>query len=62
MTTQAGEEVEWKEARRAFDRSFILHHLQRTSGNVAQTAELIGVDKSSLYKKIKELEIEPGET
>jgi two-component system nitrogen regulation response regulator NtrX len=57
----AGDQLDLKEARRAFERDFIQRQLQSTGGNVAQTAERIGVDKSSLYKKIKELEIEGGE-
>jgi two-component system nitrogen regulation response regulator NtrX len=56
-----GEEMDLKEARRAFERRFIQHHLLRAGGNVAQTAEAIGMDKSSLYKKIKELGIEVGD-
>ena len=55
------EETDLKEARRSFERRFIQHHLQRADGNVSHTAEAIGMDKSSLYKKIKELEIETGE-
>jgi len=59
--SESSEDPDFKEARRAFERSFILHHLQRTGGNVPQTADAIGLDKSSLYKKIKELEIETGD-
>ncbi len=55
------EETDLKEARRSFERRFIQHHLQRAGGNVSHTADAIGMDKSSLYKKIKELEIEAGD-
>ncbi|MDW7709155.1 MAG: sigma-54 dependent transcriptional regulator [Deferrisomatales bacterium] len=47
-----------REARRTFERRFILGHLEGTGWNVPQTAERIGLDKSSLYKKLKELEID----
>jgi len=50
-----------REARRAFERKFILRHLEETGWNVAVTAERISLDKSSLYKKMKELGIEPRE-
>ncbi len=49
-----------RDARRSFERQFIRQHLAACGGNVAQTAERIGLDKSSLYKKMKELEIEPS--
>ena len=47
-----------REARRIFERRYILGHLEETGWNVPQTAERIGLDKSSLYKKLKELDIE----
>jgi two-component system nitrogen regulation response regulator NtrX len=47
-----------REARRTFERRYILGHLEETGWNVPQTAERIGLDKSSLYKKLKELDIE----
>ncbi len=53
------EGVGLREARRHFERRFILGHLEETGWNVSQTADRIGLDKSSLYKKLKELEIEP---
>jgi two-component system nitrogen regulation response regulator NtrX len=55
------DEMDFKEARRSFERRFIQYQLQRAGGNVAHAADAIGVDRSSLYKKIKELEIELGE-
>ncbi len=48
-----------REARRAFERQFIVRHLSRSEWNVPQAAERIGLDRSSLYKKMKELGIEP---
>jgi len=47
-----------RDARRAFERQFILGHLEDSDWNVPQAAERIGLDKSSLYKKLKELEID----
>jgi len=48
-----------KEARREFERGYILTHLERQGWNVTQTAAIIGMDRSSLHKKMKELDIEP---
>ncbi|MDY6973746.1 MAG: sigma-54 dependent transcriptional regulator [Thermodesulfobacteriota bacterium] len=42
-----------KEARSAFEKIFIETKLQKFDGNVSQTAEAIGVERSSLHKKIK---------
>ncbi len=47
-----------REARRAFEQRFILRELERCGWRVAQAAERLGLDRSSLYKKMKELGIE----
>ncbi|MHB8766037.1 MAG: sigma-54 interaction domain-containing protein, partial [Deferrisomatales bacterium] len=47
-----------RDARRAFERQFLLRHLEGSGWNVPTTAERVGLDKSSLYKKLKELGIE----
>ncbi len=46
-----------KEARDAFERDFILRKLKENSWNITKTAELIGLERSNLYKKIKSLGI-----
>jgi two-component system nitrogen regulation response regulator NtrX len=48
-----------REARKAFERQFILRHLEEAGWNVPQAAERIALEKSSLYKKMKELDIDP---
>ncbi len=47
-----------KEARRNFEKRFITNSLEKNEWNVTQTASSIGMDRSALYKKMKELEIE----
>ncbi len=47
-----------REARRAFEQRFILRELERCGWKVSQAAERLGLDRSSLYKKMKELGIE----
>jgi two-component system nitrogen regulation response regulator NtrX len=44
-----------KDAREAFERSFIEEKLREFAGNVSRTAEAIGVERSHLHRKIKEL-------
>lgn len=47
-----------KEARRDFEKEFILRKLKEFGGNIAKTAEAIGIERSHLYRKIKSYGIE----
>ncbi|MBI5970917.1 MAG: sigma-54-dependent Fis family transcriptional regulator [Deltaproteobacteria bacterium] len=42
-----------KEARSNFEREFIVRKLKEFGGNIAKTAEAIGIERSHLYRKIK---------
>jgi two-component system nitrogen regulation response regulator NtrX len=42
-----------REARKYFEREFILCKLNEFSGNMAKTAEAIGIERSHLYRKVK---------
>ena len=42
-----------KEARAAFERRFITEKLKEVGGNVSKAAELLGVERSHLYRKLK---------
>jgi two-component system nitrogen regulation response regulator NtrX len=42
-----------KEARNQFERAYIEAKLREFNGNISQTAEAIGVERSNLHKKIK---------
>lgn len=46
-----------KQARDAFERDFILKKLKENNWNMTKTAEIIGIERSNLYKKIKSLNI-----
>lgn len=46
-----------KEAKESFERDFILRKLKENNWNMTKTAELIGIERSNLYKKIKSLGI-----
>ena len=43
----------FKEARGEFERAFIERKLMEYNGNISQTAEAIGIERSNLHKKIK---------
>lgn len=45
------------EARLAFDRDFILKKLEENNGNIARTADALGIERSHLYRKLKALKI-----
>jgi two-component system, NtrC family, nitrogen regulation response regulator NtrX len=49
------EGLSFKEAKKAFERDFIQARLQENSGNISQTAEQIGLERSHLHKKVKSL-------
>jgi len=50
-----------QEVREAAEREYILKKLEETSGNVSRTAELLGLERSNLYRKMKTLGIGPKE-
>jgi two-component system nitrogen regulation response regulator NtrX len=47
----------FKDATDAYQREFILHKLAEADGNVSKAAELMGVDRSHLYRRMKNLGI-----
>jgi len=50
-----------QEVREAAEREYILKKLEETGGNVSRTAELLGLERSNLYRKMKALGIAPKE-
>lgn len=48
----------FKEAKKQFERDYLIAKLQENKGNVSQTAEQIGMERSHLHKKMKVLNIE----
>ena len=51
-----------QEVRESAEREYILKKLEETNGNVSRTAELLGLERSNLYRKMKTLGIAPKET
>jgi two-component system nitrogen regulation response regulator NtrX len=50
-----------QEARAAYEREYILRKLEENQGNVTRTAEVLGLERSHLYRKMKSLGISVGE-
>jgi two-component system nitrogen regulation response regulator NtrX len=46
-----------QEVREAAEREYIFKKLEETKGNVSRTAELLGLERSHLYRKMKALGI-----
>ena len=47
-----------KEARKIFEKNYLKEHLKRFKGNIAKTSTFIGMDRSALHRKLKELGID----
>ena len=47
-----------REARDAFERAYFEHHLQRENGSMTRVAEKTGLERTHLYRKLKQLGIE----
>jgi two-component system nitrogen regulation response regulator NtrX len=45
------------QARAAYERDYILKKLDENHGNVTRTAEVLGLERSHLYRKMKSLGI-----
>ncbi|ADH85050.1 sigma-54-dependent transcriptional regulator [Desulfurivibrio alkaliphilus] len=52
-------ELSYKDAKRSFEREYLRMCLAANNGNISQTAEQIGLERSHLHKKLKTLELEP---
>jgi len=40
-----------------FERQFILKKLEENEGNITKTAEVLGLERSNLHKKLKSLKV-----
>src|SRR5262249_40204721 len=47
----------YREASETYEREYILRKLAETDGNISRTAELMGIDRSHLYRRMKALGI-----
>jgi len=50
---------DYRQARAAFEKAYLLRKLEENNGNISKTAEATGIERSSLHRKIKSLGIEP---
>jgi two-component system nitrogen regulation response regulator NtrX len=50
------------DARDDFERQYILRALAAQNGNISRTADVLGVERSNLYRKMRAFGIAPRET
>lgn len=60
-TTENFLELPYAEAREVFEKTLILKHLKDNNWNIAKTAQSLGMERTTLYKKMKALGISEEE-
>jgi DNA-binding NtrC family response regulator len=50
-------DVPLREARDAFERLYFEHHMSREGGNMSRVADTVGLERTHLYRKLKQLGI-----
>jgi DNA-binding NtrC family response regulator len=48
-----------RDARDEFERNYLLYHLRQVGGNVSELAQIVGMERTHLYRKLKALDINP---
>ncbi len=46
-----------REARESFERGYLLHQLKQVNGNISKLADLVGLERTHLYRKLRTLGI-----
>ena len=57
VTEMLDKGVQYDDARREFEKLFIARALQRTKGNLGDAAELLGVHRNTIARKMAEYRI-----
>ena len=53
-------DVSLREARDAFERVYFRHHINKERGNMSRIAHKVGLERTHLYRKLKQLGIKMG--
>lgn len=51
-----------REAREAFEKEYLVAQIGRFGGNISKTAQFVGMERSALHRKMKSLDIVPGQS
>lgn len=46
-----------RESRDEFERLYFVHHMKNVAGNMSKLAEIVGLERTHLYRKLKQLDI-----
>ena len=46
-----------REARDIFEKQYFEHHIEKAAGNMSRVADAVGLERTHLYRKLKQLEI-----
>ncbi|WP_154222570.1 sigma-54-dependent transcriptional regulator [Marinicella rhabdoformis] len=52
-------DLDLREAREAFERDYLMHHLEKVEGKVGDLAKIVGMERTHLYRKLRALDINP---
>lgn len=52
-------DLPFREAREHFDSLYLNYHIKKVEGNVSELADKIGIERTHLYRKLKQLGIKP---
>jgi DNA-binding NtrC family response regulator len=61
-TTEVGVSLDLplRDAREQFERQYFMHHIRREEGNMSRVADRVGLERTHLYRKLKQLGIRPS--
>ena len=54
-------DMDIRKARDHFEKKYILAQIKKFNGNISKTANFIGMDRTALHRKMKDLKIMPNE-
>ncbi len=57
----AMDDAPFNDAKKEFERQYLLHYLDKHQWNISQTAAAIGMERSQLHRKIKSFSLSPSE-
>jgi len=52
-------DLPFREAREHFDALYLNYHIRNAGGNISGIADKIGIERTHLYRKLKQLGIKP---
>ncbi len=54
-------DLKWAQAKEAFTRQYLISLFERTEGNISSVSQISGIPRENIYRKCKQLGIDPNE-